>query len=238
MDVIDIKGLEFKWNGQQNLLHIDALTIGKGERFYLQGESGIGKSSFLSLLAGITVPQKGTIKVLGKPINKMKASQRDEFRANHMGYIFQQFNLVPYLSVIDNVTLPCHFSEKRNNAFAGSQTHAKDEAFRLLEHVGLADQEVIHKPVTELSVGQQQRVAACRALIGSPEIIIADEPSSSLDLKAQQAFIQLLTEECLANKSTLIYVSHDTRFSEFFETIAQIENGNIVFAEQKIRGGV
>lgn len=238
MDVIRIRNLEFKWKEQENvLLKINELHLSKGDRFFLQGESGSGKSSFLSLLAGIAVPQAGNVEVLGQPINKMKASKRDEFRANHMGYIFQLFNLVPYLSVLENVTLPCHFSKNRNRAFASSATNAKDEALRLLAHVGLGGGEVLHKPVTKLSVGQQQRVAACRALIGSPEIIIADEPTSSLDEKAQQAFIQLLSTECTANNSTLIFVSHDTKFSNLFDTTARIENGEIVIVEQDNNGG-
>ena len=237
MGIINIKDLEFKWNGQNTpLLKIDNLCLSEGERFFLQGDSGSGKSSFLSLLAGITTPQTGEIEMLGQAINKMKASERDEFRANHIGYIFQLFNLVPYLSVIENVTLPCHFSKKRNKAIASS-ANAKDEAIRLLENVGLAGSEVLHKPVTELSVGQQQRVAACRALIGNPEIIIADEPTSSLDEKAQQAFIRLLSEECTVNKTTLVFVSHDNRFSHLFDKSARIENGQIVFMKPNNTGG-
>ncbi|WP_340112707.1 ABC transporter ATP-binding protein [Maribellus mangrovi] len=238
MKQINIKDLEFKWNGQEKtLLKIDHLSIAKGERFFLQGESGSGKTSLLSLLAGITVPQKGAIELLGLSINKMKASERDEFRAKHMGYIFQLFNLVPYLSVIENVTLPCQFSKQRNKAFEVSGTNAKNEAIRLLNHVGLASKEVLHKPVTELSVGQQQRVAACRALIGSPEIIIADEPTSSLDEKAQQAFISLLLAECSANQTTLVFVSHDKKFSHLFDKSAHLENGEIIHTEQKSEGG-
>ncbi|WP_167606457.1 ABC transporter ATP-binding protein [Maribellus sediminis] len=238
MEQLKIKDLEFKWNGQENpLLRIDHLRIEKGERFFLQGESGSGKTSLLSLLAGITTPQKGAIELLGQLINKMKAGERDEFRASYMGYIFQQFNLVPYLSVIENVTLPCQFSNHRNKAVLASGSNARDEAIRLLDHVGLAGKEVLHKPVTELSMGQQQRVAACRALIGSPEIIIADEPTSSLDEKAQQAFIRLLLAECSANQATLVFVSHDAKFSHLFDKSARLENGGIIYTEQKSKGG-
>ncbi|MCY1719970.1 ABC transporter ATP-binding protein [Prolixibacteraceae bacterium Z1-6] len=237
MKQIEIKDLEFKWKGQVDaLLKIDHLKIEKGKRFFLQGESGSGKTSLLSLLAGINAPQKGLIELLGQPINKMKTHERDEFRAKHIGYIFQLFNLVPYLSVIENVTLPCQFSKHRNNAFA-SGNNAKNEAIRLLKHVGLAGKDVLHKPVTELSVGQQQRVAACRALIGNPEIIIADEPTSSLDEKAQQTFIRLLLAECSANETTLIFVSHDAKFSHLFDKSARLENGEIVYTEQKSKGG-
>ncbi len=238
MDIININDLEFKWESQENvLLKIDHLSLSKGERFFLQGDSGSGKSSLLSLLAGINIPQKGSIEILGEQINTMRAPQRDEFRANHLGYIFQQFNLVPYLSVIENVTLPCHFSKKRNEALINVRTNAKKEALRLLEQVGLADKEILHKTVTELSVGQQQRVAACRALIGNPEIIIADEPTSSLDETAQQAFIELLINECTAKQTTLIFVSHDSKFAKLFDTLARIEQGKIVFEQQTSEGG-
>jgi len=235
---INIQNLEFKWQNQENiLLEVDHLSIIAGERFFLQGDSGSGKSSLLSLLTGITTPQKGEIELLGKPVNKMRAHERDEFRANHMGYIFQLFNLVPYLSVIENVTLPCHFSKNRYNRVLATGSSAKSEAIRLLEHMGLGTENVLHKPVTELSVGQQQRVAACRALIGSPEIIIADEPTSSLDANAQQAFIDLLLAECAANQTTLVFVSHDSKFAKLFDTFARIEQGKIVLEKQKSEGG-
>ena len=235
---INIRNLEFTWKNQENtLLKVDHLSLIAGERFFLQGDSGSGKSSLLSLLAGITIPQKGEIDLLGKPMNKMRAHERDEFRANHMGYIFQLFNLVPYLSVIENVTLPCHFSNKRYNRVLATGSSAKNEAIRLLEHMGLGTEKVLHKPVTELSVGQQQRVAACRALIGRPEIIIADEPTSSLDENAQQAFIRLLLEECSANQTTLVFVSHDSKFSPLFDNSACIENGEIAFSKQNSKGG-
>ncbi|MCP4874145.1 MAG: ATP-binding cassette domain-containing protein, partial [Gammaproteobacteria bacterium] len=131
--------------------------------------------------------------------------------------IFQQFNLIPYLSVIENVTLPCHFSEVRRRKAISRSGSIGDEALRLLEHLDMADIAVVHKPVTELSVGQQQRVAAARALIGSPEILVADEPTSSMDADRRAAFIELLFRECDEAGSTLLFVSHDQGLQESFE---------------------
>jgi putative ABC transport system ATP-binding protein len=238
MEIVKINDLTFKWEGQKNnLLEIADFSIKKGERFFLKGVSGSGKSSLLGLLAGINEPQQGQIEVLGKATNKMKPALRDEFRANHIGYIFQQFNLVPYLSVIENVTLPCFFSDRRKANISSAGKQLTDEAKRLLAEVGLTGKEILNKPVSELSVGQQQRVAACRALIGSPELLIADEPTSSLDENAQKAFIDLLSEECKQNEITLLFVSHDTRFTHLFDRSATLHDGKIVMENPKSKGG-
>ncbi len=237
--MIKIHDLKFKWDAQQDyLLNIHEFTIRQGERLFLRGASGSGKSSLLSLLSGIMLPQSGTIEVLGRSLNAMKGTGRDQFRADHIGYIFQMFNLVPYLSVIENVTLPCYFSRKRYHSVARSARELNDEAMRLLEHVGLSGTAYVNKPVTELSVGQQQRVAACRALIGNPEILIADEPTSSLDEDAQQSFINLLSRECSQNNITLIFVSHDTRFTQLFDRNAELIKGRIMLHHADEKGGV
>ena len=235
--MITIRDLRFKWKGHgRNLLEIDCLSVPKGERLFIKGSSGSGKSSFLSLLAGITLPQSGSIEILDQTINTLKPSERDEFRADHIGYIFQMFNLVPYLSVIDNVTLPCHFSRARKQRVAETGRGIDDEAARLLGELGLSGSEITNKPVTELSVGQQQRVAACRSLIGSPEILIADEPTSSLDADAQTAFVELLSRECKQNDITLLFVSHDTRLMYLFDRTASLEDGKITFEENHADG--
>lgn len=222
-DIIQIQNLSYKWPGQMHdLLDIPEFSVKKGESLFLMGVSGSGKSTLLSLLGGVIVPQNGGISVLGKDITQLSNAQRDEYRANHMGFIFQQFNLVPYLSVLDNVTLPCRFSENRYHKSTPKGKHPNEEAQRLLEHLGIFGDEMLNKPVTELSVGQQQRVAAARALIGSPEILIADEPTSSLDAEAQEAFIQLLFQECKNQNTTLVFVSHDTRFAQLFSRTVRL----------------
>jgi putative ABC transport system ATP-binding protein len=229
MDTIIIKELSFQWKGQNKALleNID-ITIPKGEHIFIQGKSGSGKSSLLSLLVGINLPRTGGIEVLGSQMNKLSAAERDEFRGDHIGYIFQMFNLVPYLSVLDNVLLPCTFSKVRKEKILKAGKRPIDEARRLLAELGLMDDEILNKKVTELSVGQQQRVAACRALIGSPEILIADEPTSSLDEDAQNSFINLISKECKLHDITLIFVSHDARFKNLFDRKFELKEGQLI----------
>jgi len=191
-DIVSMTGVRFAWPGRNAFsLVIENFALKKGERLFLVGPSGAGKSTFLSLLAGIVTPQEGVIDGLGTDIARLRGAARDRFRAEHYGIIFQMFNLLPYGSVIDNVVLPLSFSSKRRNrAEAGGGVHA--EAARLLESLGLEKDVIDTSSAANLSVGQQQRVAAARALIGSPELIIADEPTSSLDRNRQQAFLDLL----------------------------------------------
>jgi putative ABC transport system ATP-binding protein len=227
-NVIDIKHLTFRWRKEgPPILDLPELTIRQGERVFIKGASGSGKSTLLSLIGGVLLPQRGSITVLGRVINKLDASSRDSFRAEHIGLIFQMFNLIPYLSVIDNVLLPCRFSDKRKKQIETRGDSLKDEAKRLLEHLDLHD-ELLQQPVTELSVGQQQRVAAARALIGAPELVIADEPTSSLDADRRAGFLQLLIKECSEKNTTLIFVSHDSALESYFDRSIQLSDINRV----------
>jgi putative ABC transport system ATP-binding protein len=222
MDIIQLKQLHFRWPEQQkDTLAIDHLTIQQGEHAFIRGESGSGKTTLLNLLAGILEPSSGELMMLGEAFHKLKANQRDRFRADHIGVIFQQFNLLPYLSVIDNVILPCQFSTYRRQR-AG---HLQETAYRLLKQLGL-DDEHCQREVTALSVGQQQRVAVARALIGQPEIIIADEPTSALDTNKRNDFLNLLFQEANAQKSTILFVSHDPYIAKQFPRIIELADIN------------
>lgn len=213
--MIHLSDLRFAWN-EDIILDIKALDIKKGQHLFIEGPSGSGKSTLLNLLGGVLTPQQGEISLLGQSLNQLSASQKDSFRANHIGFIFQQFNLLPYLNVIDNITLPCSFSASRKQkALARSESLAA-EAMRLLHALGLNDATLLQRSVNELSVGQQQRVAAARAMLGSPDIIIADEPTSALDTAHRQAFIKTLFNECEKEAITLIFVSHDTSLKSHF----------------------
>jgi putative ABC transport system ATP-binding protein len=214
MTALRITDLLFHWPRQAAAcLDIPRLELGEGERVFLHGPSGSGKSTLLALLGGVALPQRGRIELLGRDITALGSRARDAFRADHIGFLFQQFNLLPWLSAIDNVTLPCTFSARRRER-AG--TSPRTEAERLLAQLDLAS-DCWPRPAAELSVGQQQRVAAARALIGRPEILIADEPTSALDAERQQAFIDLLLRESAAVGAALVFVSHDRRLAAHFD---------------------
>jgi putative ABC transport system ATP-binding protein len=211
--VIHIHHLRFAWpRATHDTLAIPELHIAAGESVFLHGPSGCGKSTLLGLLAGVLVPTAGEVKLLGRPWSALPGAARDRLRADHVGYVFQQFNLLPYLSVLDNVTLPCRFSARRAER-AGDVT---SRAHELLARVGLPDA-LWPRRADELSVGQQQRVAAARALIGRPELVIADEPTSALDAALRDAFMDLLLGQCRDSGSTLVFVSHDERLAAAFD---------------------
>jgi putative ABC transport system ATP-binding protein len=221
--VIDVRDLEFGWAPDRPLLRIERLAIPAAERVFVHGPSGSGKSSLLSLLAGVVVPQRGSLRVLGTEVPRLAGAARDAFRADHFGVIFQMFNLVPYLSVLDNVTLPCRFSSRRRRQ-VDARGGADREAQRLLEHLDLAPEAHSPRAVTRLSVGQQQRVAAARALIGRPEIVLADEPTSALDADRREAFLRLLFRECEAEGATLLFVSHDRSLEGLFDRTLALDD--------------
>jgi putative ABC transport system ATP-binding protein len=211
-----VADLVFRWPGQAApCLDIPQLEVAAGERIFLYGPSGSGKSTLLGLLGGVAVPERGSVEILGHPLNALPARKRDRIRADSIGFLFQQFNLLPWLSAIDNVLLPCTFSSQRRDR-AATKASPLSEAERLLRQLDLAPASW-HKLAAELSVGQQQRVAAARALIGRPEIIIADEPTSALDAERQQAFVDLLLRETSAAGAALVFVSHDHRLAAHFD---------------------
>jgi putative ABC transport system ATP-binding protein len=215
--ILDIKNVCFRWkNSGSLLLNLPEFKIKKHEHVFLQGPSGSGKSTLLGLVGGILVSESGTLKVLGQDIKNFTRSGRDSFRVDHLGFIFQLFNLLPYLSIEENVMLPLSFSSIRAKRAGKTKIDQVNEAHRLLKALALGEQLAEKSPVTELSVGQQQRVAAARALIGNPELIIADEPTSALDADLRHSFLELLFGECKKAGSTLLFVSHDSTLSELF----------------------
>lgn len=211
-----LDGLRFAWPGTRDAcLDIPAFTIAPGERVFLHGPSGCGKSTLLGILAGVIVPTAGAVRVGAIDVTALPAGARDRFRADHIGIIFQQFNLLPYLSILDNVLLPCRFSARRRQRASQGGAGPQAEAERLLGRLGI-DPALRRRPVAQLSVGQQQRVAAARALIGAPDLVVADEPTSALDARNQRHFLDLLLAECAA-PSALVLVSHDLRLAERFD---------------------
>jgi putative ABC transport system ATP-binding protein len=231
--MINLTNLRFAWQ-KEAIININTLTIHKGQHVFIEGPSGSGKSTLLNLLGGVLTPQSGDITILGQSLNALSASQKDSFRANHIGFIFQQFNLIPYLSVIDNIILPCTFSEARKQKAIKRSGSLREEALRLLTALGLTEPTLLQRNVNELSVGQQQRVAAARAMLGSPDIIIADEPTSALDNNHRQAFIKILFDECQKEDITLIFVSHDASLKHHFSHQIHLQQLNQVDFQETI----
>lgn len=217
MSAVELRDVVFGWGSGEPLLQIDALDIAPGERVFISGPSGSGKSTLLGLIGGVLTATSGTVRVLGESLGDIGAARRDALRVDRIGFIFQMFNLLPYLSVRDNVALPCRFSARRRARALTEATDIRTEAERLLSHLGLDDPALLDRRVTELSIGQQQRVAAARALIGRPELLIADEPTSSLDADARAEFLSLLMSECTAAGSAIVFVSHDRSLASQFD---------------------
>lgn len=212
-NVIQIRGLKFAYlSTSTSILDIPEFFLRRGERFFLFGPSGSGKTTFLEMLAGILVPQSGSIEILGQPIHTMSGPERDRFRAHHIGYIFQSFNLIPYLTCEENIVLPFDLHPdllKKTNLSA-----IKKQVSHLAERLGIDG--ILAKNVTELSVGQQQRVAVARALVTKPELIFADEPTSALDMDHREKFLQVMFDLCTEVGTTVVFVSHDRSIQTMF----------------------
>jgi putative ABC transport system ATP-binding protein len=235
---VDITGLGFSWGpSSAPVLEIDELVVEAGRRVFIVGPSGSGKSTLLALIAGVLTPRRGEVTVLGHRLGTLSRARRDRFRSDHIGVIFQMFNLIPYLSVVENVTLPCRFSRARRDKAARRTGSLEAEGRRLLRRLDMDHPGLICRPVTDLSVGQQQRVAVARALIGSPEIVIADEPTSSLDADNRDSFLELLFDECRSSQATLIFVSHDETMASRFDRLVRLPKINRAGRDMsKLRG--
>jgi putative ABC transport system ATP-binding protein len=206
------RDLRFAYGHGPDVLDIPALDVAREETVFLYGPSGSGKTTLLGVMAGVLRPTAGAMQVLGTDLAALSAGGRDAFRAEHIGYVFQQFNLIPYLSVLENITLPCRVNRARLARLGN--TPLERAASEIAAELQI--EAFLQRPVTDLSVGQQQRVAAARALIGHPELVIADEPTSALDTDRREAFLRLLFASCARAKATLVFVSHDLTLQPLF----------------------
>jgi len=223
-NAVSFANVEYSWPGASPFtLAISDFTLSRGEKLLLLGPSGSGKSTFLSLLAGIVIPNKGRIEVLGTDMARLSGAARDRFRVEHFGIIFQMFNLLPYGSLIDNVLLPTHFSRTRRDS-ARAEGALEDVAAGLLATLGIDKRVIASAKTANLSVGQQQRVAAARALIGSPQIIVADEPTSALDRNTEGAFLNLLFAQAGSAGASVIMVSHDESLARYFDRVVRLDD--------------
>jgi putative ABC transport system ATP-binding protein len=214
--VLQIDALQHGWSPDAPaLFQVPRLTLQPGESLFIHGPSGCGKSTLLSLLCGVGLARSGRVSVQGQDWRGLAGHRRDAWRADHIGYIFQQFNLLPYLSALDNVTLPCVFSARRRQGSA-AQGGAQAEARMLLSRMQLPEPSWT-APSARLSVGQQQRVAAARALMGRPALVVADEPTSALDEATRAAFMDTFLRVCGEAQAAVVFVSHDQRLAAHFQ---------------------
>ena len=218
--ILDFKDVRFGWPGRASFsLAVEAMSLAAGETLLLLGESGSGKSTLLSLICGTIAPQAGWIRIAGEDLTALSGAARDRFRAEQIGVVFQQFNLLPFGSVADNICLPLRFAPERRRRAGNSGA----EVATLLAALNLPPG-IRTARARNLSVGQQQRVAVARALIGRPPLIIADEPTSALDADTQAAFLDLLFAQIEANGQSLLMVSHDSRLKDRFDSAVRMED--------------
>lgn len=213
---IEIKNLKFSY-GVHEILDIPLFSVKRGEFIFLYGASGSGKSTLLEILSGVLESQTGELQVLQQPLHQKSSSELDQFRAQNIGYIFQSFNLIPYLTVTENIQLPLMFLRQK-----------PDQAYfdHLVNSLELGP--YLNRGVTDLSVGQQQRVAVARAFIKKPQLILADEPTSSLDYNQRENFLKLLFQICETQKTTVLFVSHDRTIEKLFHRSISLESINTV----------
>ena len=216
---LSISDLAFQFDAETGpILKIKSWKVDRGQQVFLQGASGSGKSSLLTLLAGLQVPTMGEVRVLGTTISNLSNHERDRFRALNIGVVFQQFNLIPYLSVMDNILLAAKFGETEGSS-------VRQRATELLSRVNLKA-ELFERKSVDLSVGQQQRVAIVRALINYPALLLVDEPTSALDKANRDSFLTLLLEVLTENDCAMVFVSHDSDIGKHFSNRMELSELN------------
>jgi putative ABC transport system ATP-binding protein len=228
-NAIALENLEFGWKPDRTDIRIDQFVIQPGEKVLLVGPSGSGKSTLLNVMAGLLEAQSGKVAINGHTMTGRSAAERDRLRADHMGFIFQSFNLLPFLSLVDNVKMSCRFSKVRKQKAIERYGSVDSAAHQLLTDLGLQAALNRNLTVSELSVGQQQRVAIARALIGNPSLLLADEPTSALDSVSQNRFMDLLIQQCNTSSGSslsLLVVSHDLDIAPFFDRVVSLSEIN------------
>ncbi|WP_164658461.1 ABC transporter ATP-binding protein [Tropicibacter sp. Alg240-R139] len=216
---IAVRDVRFDWPGGQFGLDVPTFDVLQNESVLLLGQSGSGKSTLLSLICGILAPSQGVIQVAGTDIGALGRASRDRFRADHIGIIFQMFNLLPYATALDNILVPLRFSKARR----ARMQSPRQEALALTKALGLPETLVTGVQASTLSVGQQQRVAVARAMIGNPKVVIADEPTSALDSDAQGEFLELVFRQVQDAEAALLMVSHDERLADRFDRVIRLD---------------
>ena len=213
---INIDDLSLKYQGS-DCLDIPSLAIEQGETILLFGENGSGKTSLMKILSGLIKPDSGSVSVLGHQLTTMTAKKTCQFRADYIGHIFQELNLIPYLTAMENMVLPCGFSNYKARNISTAGHTGEYEAYTLMAKLKCEDPSRLRKEADQLSKGLQQRVAIVRALMGKPRLILADEPASAMGAYSRKLVYNLLTTWAREHGSTLICISHDEEANAFFD---------------------
>ena len=228
---VDLRDVLYSWPGSNEpVLDVPKLSIAKGASIFLLGPSGSGKSTLLNLIAGLALPQSGSVSVLGQKMQEMNSRARDRFRARNIGLIFQQFNLVPYLDVETNIRLAARL--------AGTRDDECERRGGILMESLLLSRSLLKHRTDELSVGQQQRVAIVRAMINKPQLIIADEPTSALDEESRLEFVETLLSTQKSTSATVIFVSHDRSLARYFDSVESMRMVNVLQNRKKSNPGI
>jgi putative ABC transport system ATP-binding protein len=206
-NAVTMSSVTFSYPTSDAVLNCNDWSLKKGERIFLHGNSGSGKSTLLNLLSGIALPDKGKIELNNTSLNKLSPKQRDRYRARNIGIVFQQFNLIPYMTVMQNIELAVFFAKSSKDTLA--KLHV------MLDKLNLPNS-ILLLPASQLSVGQKQRVAIIRALINAPNLLLIDEPTSALDSEARDGFMQMLMAVEQSEEATMVFVSHDPSLSQYF----------------------
>jgi putative ABC transport system ATP-binding protein len=215
-------------NAEVHALRGVDLDVYPGEITMLVGPSGCGKTTLLSVIAGILRPTSGSVVALGTELTNLNSWRRTAFRRQNVGFVFQQFNLLPALTAAENASVPLVIQGYSKRA---AVAHATD----LLTKIGMGER--LYNLPGNLSGGQQQRVAIARALVHQPHLLVCDEPTSALDAKTGHTILELLKSVAIEGDRAVIIVTHDSRIFEFADTLAKMDDGRIISIERQTKGG-
>jgi len=215
--MVALENVFFQYPDAEFRLNIDNLSFKQGSKTAIIGTSGYGKTTMLNIIAGIITPQKGSVKVNDQIINKLEDAERRNFRIQRIGFIFQDFKLIPYLNVMDNILLPY-----RINSSISMNNETLQSAVSIAEELGIKDK--MKKYPSKLSQGERQRVAICRALLNRPSLILADEPTGNLDPENKKKIMDILFDSVDKFKATLITVTHDHDMLRGFDRTIDFKN--------------